>query len=409
MTGGGRARLGVLGAWGLVAALALAAPARGQESVFNLPGFGLPVTAETMRGRALGGAGLGLPGEAFSLDNPAQLARFGRAGLYLSLLGQRTRVEDARDTGNTTDVVFPTAQMVVPAWGASSVGLGFTQYLDFDAALESSVVFEGDTVPLALQSEGGIAILSPSIAYALNPRTAVGLSLDVYLGSRELLRTADFSGRSGGAVTTTDSLARDFRALGVTVGAERQLGPVRIAASWHLRPTIESKVTAASGPDREGSSAEFELPSEITLGVTTHLTDDLVIAAALRRAAWGAVDLPGLPVGDLGDALEIGGGLEYAPQSGLAGVLGPETPLRLGYGWRRLPLAIAGEAVTEWTASAGVGRGFGGRSRLDLVLETGRRGTVDTHGLSERFLRLGVGLSTFEQWRRDAPTGPVTN
>ena len=389
--------------------LALATPARAQESIFNLPGFGLPVTAETMRGRALGGAGLGLPGEAFSLDNPAQLARFSRAGLYLSLLGQRTRVEDARTEGNITDVVFPTAQIVLPAWGASSVGLDFTQYLDFDAALETSTVFEGDTVPLALQSEGGIAILSPSLAYGVNGRTAVGVSLDVYLGSRELLRTADFSGLEGGAVTTTDSLARDFRALGLTVGAERHVGPVRIAASWHLRPTIESEVTAASGPDREGTAVEFDLPSELTLGVTAQIGADLVAAAALRRAAWGAADLPGLSAGTLEDAIEIGGGMEYAPQDGLARVLGPETPLRLGYRWRRLPLVVEGEAVTEWTASAGIGRGFGGRSRLDLVLETGRRGSVDSHGLSERFLRFGVGLSTFEQWRRDSPAAPVTD
>jgi hypothetical protein len=83
-------------------------------------------------------------------------------------------------------------------------------------------------------------------------------------------------------------------------------------------------------------------------------------------------------------------------------IFGEETPLRLGLRWRRLPLRVDGEPVDEWVASAGYGRGFfAGWSRIDLVLEAGRRGDVELHGVSERFMRLGVGLSAFEQWRRN--------
>ncbi|MBA3584533.1 MAG: hypothetical protein H0W36_08410, partial [Gemmatimonadetes bacterium] len=62
---------------------AWAAPLAAQESVFNLPGFGLPGSGESARSRGIGGAGI-LPGTVFSLENPAPLARFVRAGLYLT-------------------------------------------------------------------------------------------------------------------------------------------------------------------------------------------------------------------------------------------------------------------------------------------------------------------------------------
>nr|MBA3585136.1 hypothetical protein [Gemmatimonadota bacterium] len=54
----------------------------------------------------------------------------------------------------------------------------------------------------------------------------------------------------------------------------------------------------------------------------------------------------------------------------------------------------------------GYGRAFGARSRLDLVLEYGRRGAVDANGLSERFLRVGVGVGVFEDWAWGGGSGP---
>ena len=94
----------------LVAASGAGWPALGQESVFNLPLPGLPTTGESVRSRGMGGVSGGLTGEVFSLDNPAWLADFERAGLYLSLLGQRTTAEDQETTGEFEDVVRAVAE-----------------------------------------------------------------------------------------------------------------------------------------------------------------------------------------------------------------------------------------------------------------------------------------------------------
>lgn len=391
-----------------VAASLLALPigARAQESVFNLPAFAVPEEGSSIRARALGGAGSGAGGDMFSLANPAPLGRFQRAGLYLSLLGQNVAVDGEDGAGDFTDVTFPMAQIVVPAWKRSAFAIGYYQFVDFDADLEATVEFEGDTLPVELESTGGVSVLAPGLAYSIDPATQVGVSLDFYLGSREIVRVVNLQALSPGALAASDSLSRDFRGVGFTIGVERALGSrLRLSAAYRHRPTIESEITQAQDEDLEGRTSDFDLPGELVAGASWQATRGLLATAGLRRASWSFFQPGGLENVDFGDALEIGGGIELAPAVTRAFLLGPQAPVRVGYRWRRLPLEIDDEAVTEWTASLGYGRTLGssGRSAVDLVLEYGRRGSVEDHGLEESFLRFGVGFSTFEQWRRDRP------
>ncbi|HET6360866.1 MAG TPA: hypothetical protein VFH11_02300 [Gemmatimonadota bacterium] len=394
--------------WGplLLAALAMPIAVRAQESVFNLPAFAVPEEGSTIRSRALGGAGSGLSGDVFSLANPAPIARFRRAGLYLSLIGQNVTVDGEDATGDFTDVMFPMAQIVIPAWEGSVFGVGYYQFVDFDTDLEATVEFEGDSLPVELESTGGVSVLSPAAAYSFGAATQVGVSADFYLGSREIVRVVDLEDLSPGALAASDSLSRDFGGFGFTVGVERAIGPrVRLSAAYRHRPTIESEITQAQDDALEGVRSEFDLPSEVILGAAWQPAQGLVATAGYRRSSWSSFDPEGVENVEFGNAFEVGGGIEYSSAVERAMVLGPQAPLRLGYRWRRLPLEVEGEPVTEWVASFGYGRTLGaaGRSGVDIVLEYGQRGSLDEHGLEESFLRLGVGFRTFEQWRRDRP------
>ena len=390
----------------LLTALALPVTARAQESVFNLPAFAVPEEGSTIRTRALGGAGSGVGGDVFSLANPAPIARFRRAGLYLSLIGQNVTVDGEDATGDFTDVMFPMAQIVIPAWEGSVFAVGYYQFVDFDTDLEATVEFEGDSLPVELESTGGVSVLSPAAAYSFDAATQVGISADFYLGSREIVRVVDLQDLSPGALAASDSLTRDFGGIGFTIGVERAIGPrVRLSAAYRHRPSIESEVTQAPDDALEGVQSEFDLPSEVILGAAWQPSQVVVVTAGYRRSSWSSFDPEGVENVGFGDAIEVGGGIEYSSAVERAMVLGPQAPLRLGYRWRRLPLEIDGEPVTEWVASVGYGRtlGVAGRSGVDVVVEYGQRGSLDDHGLEESFLRLGVGFRTFEQWRRDRP------
>lgn len=390
----------------MLGALALPVTALAQESVFNLPAFAVPEEGSTIRTRALGGAGSGVGGDVFTLANPAPIARFRRAGLYLSLIGQNVTVDGEDATGDFTDVMFPMAQIVIPGWEGSVFAVGYYQFVDFDTDLEATVEFEGDSLPVELESTGGVSVLSPAAAYSFGAATQVGVSADFYLGSREIVRVVDLQELSPGALAASDSLTRDFGGVGFTIGVERAIGPrVRLSAAYRHRPTIESEVTQAPDDALEGVRSEFDLPSEVIFGAAWQPSQGLVATAGYRRSSWSSFDPAGVENVGFGDAIEVGGGIEYSSAVERAMVLGPQAPLRLGYRWRRLPLEIDGEPVREWVASLGYGRTLGatGRSGVDVVLEYGHRGSLDDHGLEESFVRLGVGFRTFEQWRRDRP------
>ena len=387
-----------------VSAVHSAGPVLAQESVFNLPGFGLPANGESIRSRALGGAGPVLAGEVFTLDSPAPLARFERAGLYLSLLGQQARIEDESDSGDFEDVIFPMAQVVIPA-GDLSLAVGYYQFVDFDAALETSVVFEAETLPATLDSEGGVSVLAPALAYAFDDRTAAGVSFDVYLGSREEIRAVETMDALERPVSTADTLVRGFRGVGLTLGAEHDLGDLRVSASYRIRPAITSEITDASGEGIVGRETDLDLPDEFLIAASAQLSERVEVAGVVRASGWSGFENDGTGAGEFTDALEVGGGMELAPRSRTVLLFGPEAPLRAGFRWRRLPIEVEGEAVAEWTGSLGYGRSFGDRSHVEVVLEYGERGSVDDHGLSERILRLGIGVAAFEQWRRQGGDG----
>ncbi|MGH7564104.1 MAG: OmpP1/FadL family transporter [Gemmatimonadota bacterium] len=382
----------------LAAVVVWAAPLRAQESVFNLPLPGLPGSGENVRSRGMGGAPVGLTAESFSMENPAWIAGVERAGLYLSVLGQRTTAEDRRTSGDFDDVVFPMGQAAIPVSGVV-IGLGYYQHLDFDASIESNVVFEGDTVPVGLASDGGVGVLAPSLAYQLNEQTSAGVSLEFYLGSREVVRSVSIPGQ----LATRDTLARDFGGVGLTLGITRALGEgTRLGLAYRFRPDLDSEVTRAGDPDLLGRESELRLPDEFLVEASMLLSERLRLGADLRYAGWEGTFQEDLADDetDLGDAWEVSGGIEFAPASPVAFVIGPEAPLRVGYRWRRLPIRIDDEPVSEWTLALGYSRGFSDLSRVDVALEYGRRGDLEANGLSERFVRVGVGLGVFEIWRR---------
>ena len=384
----------------LAATLALPAAAGAQESVFNVAGFGVPSSGESMAARGTGGSEVGPHGEIFSLENPARMARFGRAGIYLSLLGQTTEAEGAGGSGDFSDVVFPAAQIVFPAWREAGLGIGYGQVVDFDARIATRTTFEGDSVDVTLESEGALAMVSPGFGLPVGRRTAVGVTLDFYLGSRDLIQTVELAGESPGAVTAADTLGWRFRGVGAAFGIDQALGErLRVGAAWRFRPTIDTEITRSSA-DEVGREVEFDLPSELVVDVAGQLSNSLFAGVAARWSPWSELSGEGIDPELQEDLVEIGGGLEWRPENRTALLLGANAPLRLGARWRRLPVVAAGESVTEWSLSVGHGRAFSGWSRVDATFEMGRRGALEENGLSERFMRLGVAVAAFEQWQR---------
>jgi long-subunit fatty acid transport protein len=400
---------------GLLAAGGLARPRAvlAQESVFGSLGFGLPEDGLSVRSRGMGNAGSALPGIHFSFRNPAALAVFDRSGLSLGAVLQTRKPEDANADSRQNDSEVPFAQLAFPLGHGLVLGGGYYRYLDFDGFVDTFTTFRGESLATRLESDGGVSVLSPQLAFRLNRYLRVGGGVDFYTGSRELRRRIEFDPDLG--VPTTDSLAFGLGGTGFTVGA--QIAPTRrliLAASYRSSVTLDGDEEFGPGFDRDQSDADtvggrqidVDLPATLAGGISYRFGRGVVVAADVESASWGDFGIDGRKDPDSQDTFGASFGVEYAFPRRLW-VLPEGTMLRLGARTRELPQRFGGESVRERAATFGLGQLIGiGATAMDLALEVGKRGSLDSNGLAERFVRFAVSLSAFEKWASRTPGPP---
>nr|MBA2564572.1 hypothetical protein [Gemmatimonadota bacterium] len=161
---------------------------------------------------------------------------------------------------------------------------------------------------------------------------------------------------------------------------------------------------ASDDPDFRDVSVD--LPETFHGGASYRFDTRLTVGVEVELARWGDFEVDGRSVAGYDDASGGGGGVEYSFPKRL-GPLPEGTVLRAGARTRTLPQRFGGERVRESALTVGFGQIVGiGASNLDVSFEAGKRGSLGDNGIEEPFVRLGIGLSAFEQWVAIAPDQP---
>jgi hypothetical protein len=178
----------------------------------------------------------------------------------------------------------------------------------------------------------------------------------------------------------------------VTGGASTELfGAVRVAGSATWSTDLDADATG----DTEGGDRAFAVPLQLRLGVSSVLTDGLVINASAVRADW-TVAAADVGVGtQVRTVLGFGAGIELSQ----ARLFGREAPLRVGFRRSGLPFSVGGGDGTEQVYSGGLALVLNETNGVvlattDVAVERGRR----TGGsVTEEFWRgtISVRLSAF--------------
>jgi hypothetical protein len=92
-------------------------------------------------------------------------------------------------------------------------------------------------------------------------------------------------------------------------------------------------------------------------------------------------------------------GLEYLRGIPIKGM---RIPVRLGFNYQTLPFDHpGGEQLTKFLV--GVGTGFSvkdGLGKIDVALQFGQTGSMDSNGIEDRLIRVYVGICGSELWKR---------
>ena len=354
-----------------LAALAFAAPARGQDSQFGMRGLGTPGRFESVRARATGGAFA--PFDAFSPLLEASVADVRRVSAGVTSATSWRTVDFGSESGSLRGSRFPAFMIAGPISQRFVLASGFSTYLDktFGITTRDTIDIRGNPEPVtdAVTSDGAVTDLRIALAARLHPRLALGVALHGLTGSTQVKAVRRFDD----STTYRTSTARDeiaYHGLGGSASALLDVSADLRLAAWarsdtHLRADI-----------RGGTVSDDDLPFAFGGAARWRPGTQAVFAAAVAWRYWAGAGPTAHDTFNWSVGTELGS---------------PVSPLRFGVRGGQMAFGPGPKAPTEFGVSAGLGKQFsGGRGRLDFGLERlERKGS----GVSERVWTFLLGLT----------------
>lgn len=379
------AALAVAVGWIILAGAPRAAAA---QTPYTALGLGYPVPPVDARAAGLGGAGVGLLDGTFSMRNPADLVTFDRPSFGVSLAPEGVTVKGGGRETSTGRSRMSVIRAVVPL-GKWTGAVGFGSVLDQDWAvrrIDTLTVSTGDYVSEELrENDGGLSSANLSLARRIGP-FSVGISGERLTGSlrqsidRRYTSLSETGGDPLGAYR--QEAIWSYSGWRMTVGAGLELSDrLRVSGSYGWSGELEADRREEEGVRR------FDMPAELTVGASGRPGGPWLLTVGGGWSGWSDA-VPALPGGEASDGLWGGVGIEFG------GLESAELPLRLRLGARaaELPYHLSGEEqALERALSLGAGSSFaGGRTELDVALEFGSRGSLESTGTAESFTRFTV-------------------
>lgn len=385
----GRRALRIAAAAALAVTVLAGVPGGGAaQTPYTALGLGYPVPPVDARAAALGGVGVGLMDGTFTIRNPADLVTFDDAALAVSLAPEGVTVEGGGRETSAGRSRVSVIRAVVPL-GDWTAAVGFGSVLDQDWAVrrvDTLTVASGRYVSEELrENDGGLSSADLSVARRIGP-LSVGVSGERLTGSlrQSIDRRFSFVLETGGDPLTSYQQQSTWSYTGwrMTLGAGLELSDrLRVSGSYRWSGELEA--------DRQDSDdvQRFDMPSELSLGASARPGGPWLLTVGGGWSSWSDV-APDLARNVASDALWGGAGIEFRgfQQAGL--------PLRLRLGGRaaELPFHLSGaEQAVERALTLGVGSSFArGRTELDMAVEIGSRGSVESTRTAESFSRFTV-------------------
>lgn len=395
----------------LLLALLAAVPARA-NSVFSSGGLGEPQLEEAARLRALGGAGAAEHGpRAFSLVNPATMADAERLIFEGTILPAVRRVSSSHyptETGAETTV--PSLRLVVMLPGRVVLGAAYLSATNAQFRVDR-VDTTGIPSALSIEGTGGMNLGRLSLARRVSPALALGVDCDIVAGGYREIWHRTFPDSM--LLSSRDTLEADYdHRARFRIGALFSRHRFSLGAMVETEQSLPLLTTQRTfGATVRTNRGDLTVPPGYAVGVSVPLGWRERAVAQYRRAGWSRSTLES----DLVDfraqeRYSLGFERQHPPPGenvhGFAAL-----PLRVGGYYLRWPdlLPAAGAvdirggtaAVDEWAVTFGTGiRSADRGGMLDISFELGSRGSLDTLGAREQFIRMAFSLQVSDEtWK----------
>lgn len=323
-------------------------------------GFGFP--PGQLSTRALGTGGAFAEFDPQSPINPATVALWGPAAVFVQYEPEFRVVQTGGTEAGSRLIRFPVVALGVPIGARFTFGLSSSTLLDrtSETVVRTEEIVNGEPIGSVetFRSSGAINEVRLAAGYRAGATLRLGVAVSALTGENRIFVGRIFDDPSFDSLSTRTQIG--YSGFATSIGAEwRPARTIALALSGRVGGDMSAYVederrSTAKAPNRIGGAVAYS-------GIR-----GTSVAARYEWQGWS--NMGGLGSGRVtaSDTWEAGVGVE----TGGPRVFGITLPVRVGGRWRTLPFSADGSEVRE----AGVGAGFGvplllGRSNLDFAVQ----------------------------------------
>ena len=346
-------------------------------------------------------------------SNPASYTSF-RANSFLFSTGglhNTTQIQNSTDKQVVNNSAFSHLTIAFPISSKLGASFGMLPYSNIgytlnarDTLVNADMIYTGD---------GGLSKVYFGGAYEPFNGFSLGINASYLFGGLNRRKKLDYDDESffDSRSNSSINLKGYYYELGLLykkeLANEKELS---FGLTANNNSTLRAKrtniVETISGPYeivKDTSSnvvewGEVTLPNYISTGLMYRDGDKWLLIADYSMRNWADYTLLG-ESDDLSNSMRLSGGLQYTPEFNSVTKYYKRMQYRLGAAYSNTPLTLNDTQLKEMSVSFGFGIPVKkSRTKYDVSLTLGQRGTTDNSLIKEQFVKFGLSVSYDGIW-----------
>lgn len=357
--------------------------------------------------------GIGLSGDGFiNRYNPAGLSRISLTRISAGFEFSTVNLKDQTGSTKFARGDFQSFGLAVPISKDHGVALmaETSPYSNVDYKVQVRELTPGSPSTQTFTGVGGLSTLSLGLSYRPREDISLGAKYSYVYGTIEQITKLEFDDLSftnnelsasrfhSGSFFTLGFLVED---VGSFLGSP-SLSPFQVGAVMTTPAKLSVReervlLTSSSVDTTSALRGKTDLPFSFGLGITYHAGERLLVTSDMLLQKWqGANFFGGSSVG-IRNSARFAAGVEFLPKR-VPSTYGDRVAYRAGFAYNSSYYKIGGEGIDEWHLSGGIGLPIGPDARMNLTVQLGSQGTLNSGLQKNSFVRFSVSISASEAW-----------
>ena len=346
-------------------------------------------------------------------SNPASYTSF-RANSFLFSTGglhNTTQIQNSTDKQVANNSAFSHLTIAFPISSKLGASFGMLPYSNIgytlnarDSVVNADMIYSGD---------GGLSKVYFGGAYEPFKGFSLGINASYLFGGLNRRKKLDYDDESffDSRSNSSINLKGYYYELGLLykmeLASEKELSfGLTANNNLTLRAKRTNIVETISGPyeivkDTASNVVEWgdvTLPNYISTGLMYRDGEKWLLIADYSMQNWADYTLLG-ESDDLSNSMRLSGGLQYTPEFNSVTKYYKRMQYRLGAAYSNTPLTLNDTQLKEMSVSFGFGIPVKkSRTKYDVSLTLGQRGTTDNSLIKEQFVKFGLSVSYDGIW-----------